>query len=112
VQIGKLDRRITIQRAATARGAAGGVVESWVDVCTCWAGWEPMPLRSGESFVADQRTAKQKCVFTIRFREGIDSKMTLLHDGQRYDIEDVEEVPRRRGLRLKSYAREVSPGGR
>jgi len=111
MKAGQLDRRILIQRPVHVRNEHGEQIEGWVDVATVWAKFER--ITGGEEFRAEQRTNRQQVRFTIRHRPGVEPTMTLVYDGERYEIEDVGEVGdgRRDGLVLNGYAREVRSGG-
>ena len=105
-----LDRRILIQRPVEIRNAAGESILGWVDVASVWAGFKRASGK--DEFKADQRSSVQQVVFTMRYRDGIDPKMTVVYDGERYEIEDVGEAGdgRRDGLMLTCHAREVVSG--
>lgn len=98
MRIGRLDRRITIQRRELATDSFGADVGAWVDVVTTWAGYEP--ISGAEQFAADQRYAAQLVRFTIRHRAGIEARMRVVYDGQVWDIQDVAERGRRSALLL------------
>ncbi|MFN0133424.1 MAG: phage head closure protein [Phycisphaerales bacterium] len=112
MKAGELDKRILIQRRVPVRNAHGEEIEGWVDVATVWAGFKR--VSGGEDFEAEQRTNKQQVQFKIRYRPGLDPTMTLVYDGERYQIEDVGEPEgsrRREALLLTGFAREVKSGG-
>lgn len=107
---GKLSRRVTLQVPVKVRDSFGQELENWQDVSPkVWANvtW----MSGGESFTADQRSARQSVEFEIRYRAGLAPKrVRVVHDGQIYDVEDVREIGRRRGLVLTAYAHEVVSG--
>lgn len=109
MRAGDLDRRITIQRAVTVQDSLGQPVSTWTDLVTVWAkvDWR----EGGESIEAgEQRSAKQAVLFTVRWMRLLDPQHRVLFEGRAYEIDDVQEVGRREGLILTSYAREVRPG--
>ena len=110
MKAGELDRRILIQRPVPVRNAHGEEITGWVDVASTWAKFER--VSGTEEFQAEQRSARQQVRFTIRYRSGIEPTMTVVYDGERYEIEDVGEAGegRRDGLVLTGYAREVKSG--
>jgi SPP1 family predicted phage head-tail adaptor len=110
MKAGELDRRILIQRPVKVRGSTGEELTGWVDVANPWAKFER--LSGGEEIRVEQRTNRQRVRFTIRYRSGIDAKMSVVYDGERYEIEDVGEAGegRRDGLMLEGYVREVVSG--
>lgn len=111
MKAGELDRRILIQRVVALRNDHGEIIMGWVDVATTWASFKRV---SGvEEQKAEQRSNRQQVQFTIRYRADIDPTMSVVYDGERYEIEDVGDAGdgRRDGLVLSGYAREVKSGG-
>ena len=89
VNPGELNKRIKIQRYARVKDADGYYAEDWVTVCEPWAKFS---RESG----AELREAKADFAeihvrFLIRYREGIDRKMTVLYRGSRYEIEYLND---------------------
>lgn len=111
MKAGELDRRILVQRRVAARNEHGEEVEGWVDIATVWAKFER--VSGTEEFKAEQRSNRQQVRFTIRYRPGLEPTMTVVYDGERYEVEDVGETGegRRDGLVLTAHAREVKSGG-
>jgi SPP1 family predicted phage head-tail adaptor len=73
---GELDTRITIQRRQSGRDSVGQPVETWTDVCTCWASVKfPTGL---ETIRAGAQTATTRASIRIRYRTGIDASMRML----------------------------------
>ena len=110
IRAGHLDRRILIQRPVVVRDEHGDELEGWVDVATVWAEFK----RTGgnEEFRAAQTSNVQTVTFRIRYRRGLDPKMSLVYEGRRYEILDVgeSEDARQEGIVLSCEAREISPG--
>lgn len=112
MKAGQLDKRILLQRPVVVRDEHGGEVTGWVDVATVWAHFKR--VKGDESVQAEQRTNRQDAEFTIRYRPGLDPEMTLVYDGERWEIDDVGEPEgsqRRELLLLTAHAREVTSGG-
>jgi SPP1 family predicted phage head-tail adaptor len=81
---GALRDKVTIQRKSTSRGAAGGEVNSWVDLAEVWAGIMPLSgreLASQRSIYAD---ATHKIL--IRYRDDVTPKMRVLFGTRQFDI--------------------------
>lgn len=96
---GILDRRITLQRFATAQDPTGDVIETWVDLAEVWAAVEP--LGGLERLQAAQLTASIDTRFTIRYRPDLTAALhRIRYDGKLYDIVAVIELGRREGLQL------------
>lgn len=105
MNIGALDRQITLQRFVSTQDAFGQQVGEWQDASPLI--WAEKKFRSGqETYDADQKQAVQKVDFKIRWRIGITSELRIVEtDGTIYQIDSVAEVGRRIGLTLTSYNR-------
>jgi SPP1 family predicted phage head-tail adaptor len=106
---GDMDRRITIQKATEAQDATGADVQTWADVLTTWAKFEPID-GGREPFVApgQQFAAFADSRFTIRYRTDVaisPKNYRVVHDGKTYDITGVRETRRRETLEIVGYAR-------
>ena len=109
MRTGELDRRITLRRPTKAQDSYGEPLITYADEATVWA--KVTPIAGGESYEGDQRTNKQRVEVLIRYRAGMEANAWLfVYDGETYEIEDVQEVGRREGLKLTAYAREVKSG--
>lgn len=109
---GELDRRITIRAKTTTPGMGGDEVVSFATVfATVWAKVEP--AGGGEGFEADQRTNRQRKLFTIRFLEGVGPEMKIGFEGYLWDIKSATESSRgrRHGLEIVAEQENPLPGG-
>lgn len=88
---GRLDRRITIQRATTAADGYGTPIETWEDVACTNAALQYAATGSGESQHDAVHLATTNVVFTIRWRPGILHTDRILYDEKYYDITRIEE---------------------
>lgn len=93
---GKLRHRIRIERLEDVRDSAGDVVQDangevareWVSLATVWAAIEPLSVR--EFIQSDAKQSQLIARITIRYREGMDGTLRLVHvrkdgDGTVYD---------------------------
>lgn len=96
--IGNLDRRIQIQTATAAQDEYGEAVETWATTYTVWA-WVRYKS-GGESVFSNKETATADCIFTIRYRTGINERLRIVYDSVNYDILHIAEVGRRKYLEL------------
>jgi SPP1 family predicted phage head-tail adaptor len=104
LQIGKLDRRITIQQLTKGVGEDyGEPTETWSDWVTVWANVYSGAGREFEQ--ARQVNAEIDTQFQIRWRPGILATMRILYDGRYYDIQRIQEVGRRDRLNIWTKAR-------
>lgn len=104
MNIGRLDRQLTLQQLTPAVQNDFGAPDpgTWVDVATVPARVEYKP--GTEQAQAQQLTATQRVLFTIRYRAGITADWQLVYEGRTYQITDVAEIGRRRGTLLTCYA--------
>ena len=102
MNIGGLDRRITIQKPTLSANAYGEREESWGTHVTCWAQIERKPA-AVEQNSGEQIVSVNKVVFNIRYSN--DSKDTkagyrISYDSKIYNILGVHEVGRNDRIRL------------
>jgi SPP1 family predicted phage head-tail adaptor len=107
--IGKLDRRITIQKRTLTKDVMGGNVETWADHASAWA--ERLDKSGKESAVADAGRSQAGIDWRIRFNpllRGLTgaSGYRVEYGGAFYDIHHVTEEGRRDGMILKTLATE------
>lgn len=101
---GRLDKRVTLQSATTARDGHGQPLETWSDIATVWAAIDP--IRGREYFAAQQFAAETTHKVTIRHRSGISPKNRVLFGSRVFRIESVIN-PHERGERLELMCVEV-----
>lgn len=107
--IGKLDRRITIEKRTLTKDTAGGIVETWAEEFKLWA--ERIDKTGRESVVANADRADAAIDWRIRFTpllRGLDgsSGYRVNYNGLRYNITHVAEEGRRDGMLLKTLSTE------
>ena len=101
--LGFLDRRVTIQVNAPTLDGAGQEVEVWSTVATVWM--RVKPQRGGERFQAHQVMGKAVTTFQARHRTDVSVLNRLVYDGKDWDIHDVREMGRKRGIEIDATAR-------
>lgn len=106
MNIGRLDRRITLQSLATDQSTDWNhPTQTWSDLATIWA--TKAPRRAAEPTEAKQVVALNVVDWYIRHRTDVDAKMRLVDaDGDIYDIVSVQEVGRKQGLKLTTELRD------
>lgn len=106
---GELDRRVRLERLIETRDPLQrAVTRNWVLLADIAAKVSVVSLKSdAEAVAAGQPAALQYRFFEIRYRQGISpsDQLRVVFAGQVFDIESVEELGRRIGLRLKATAR-------
>lgn len=101
IRAGKLDRTITIQRQTQAKDGPR-VVTAWTDIATVRA---EIVQQSASEFLTGYGEAETGTViFRIRYLGGITTADRILFDGTAYNIKEIAEIGRRRGLELRAVA--------
>jgi SPP1 family predicted phage head-tail adaptor len=99
VPLGGLRERVTIQRAAYARGANGEPLQSWEDVEEVWARVEP--LTSRELYLAAQAQVLASHRVTLRHRADVRATThRLAWNGRTLNLTGVRD-PEARGRWLE-----------
>lgn len=105
MNLGKLDHRLTLQRAAGPApddfNAAPAV--GFVAVAEVWAQVE-YP-QGNEATDAAQLQTVQQVRLRIRYRADVETTWRVLLDGKTYQLTAVAEIPRRVGLLLTAVRR-------
>lgn len=102
MNIGGLDRRITIQSPAAMANAYGENIVAWQTFATCWAQIERKPAAIEENS-GEQIVSVNKVVFNIRYSsttKATKSGYRINYDSKNYNILGVHEVGRQERIRL------------
>lgn len=84
MNIGKMNKRITIQEYVTSESDNGFETKTWQDVKTVWATVKPL---SGKEYFAAQATQSEIHIkFYIRYTSAITSEHRIKFDGKYYEI--------------------------
>lgn len=90
---GKLRHKMTLQEPVTTQDTTTGeMVTVWTDVAKVWASLEPLSVNSFVAAGAEQSEVTARV--TIRYREGVTSKMRLVYRSMYYDIKGVLADPK------------------
>jgi len=101
MNIGKLDRRVTLQTRGGAKDAYGQNIESWSEVATVWCDKIDVVRAASElDSAANQEVTKRVSRFIIRYRSDIDGTFRLLFEGNYYLISQIAEIGRREGIEI------------
>jgi len=104
MNIGRLDKRITIQQRTVTADDWNHSVVSYADIQTVWAS---VNFRSGrETQTAEQRVNVDRVFFTIRPNDNVSVTDRISYAGGFYDIESIETIGRGCGLRLITSKRD------
>lgn len=105
MNIGKLDRLITIQQD-TGSDSTGEHVPSWETYRQVWAGIKP---KSGsERYEAEMLTATNQVIFVIRYDSGVTEAMRISYESEIYDIIHIAEAGRRQYQELTAQKKDRS----
>jgi len=98
--IGELDRRITIYSHTDTQSATGEPIRSWSLIRTCWAFVE---LAGGsETIIGNTPTVRSDKTFTIRYSSVINENVRIEFEGQKYNIQHIEEIDRKRYMKISA----------
>ena len=103
---GKMDRRITLQRATVTYDALNNPVQTWATLATVWASKED--ISDSERVAAKEVGAEITTRFQIRYSTDVSDlnpKDRLTYNSDTYQIVGVKEIGRREGLEITSVAR-------
>ncbi|MBY2941410.1 phage head closure protein [Rhizobium leguminosarum] len=102
LNIGKMDRRITIERETETVKPSGSVVKTWVPVATVWA--EVLQQTASEFFTGYGEAETGTVIFRVRYRPGITSADRVTYDSTAYGLKEIKELGRREALELRGEA--------
>lgn len=88
--IGRLDKRVTLQRPGGSRDALGERATTWTDVATVYARIRPLSAREAE--VAGQRDSLESHVVEIRYSStvsAIDATWRIKYGARVFTIDGV-----------------------
>lgn len=104
MRAGKMDRRITIERATVVgKDDFNDDVLEWGPIATVWA--QARPNRGAERFTAAEVAGSAVMTFHIRYRDDVTVKDRILYDGKTWNIVDVREVGRHVVTEIDATAR-------
>lgn len=84
MDIGKLNKRITIQQQSSSYDAAGQLVEDWSTFATVWAN---IKFNSGsETIKSDAIASTVKASIRIRYKQGVSAGMRVAYKDAVYEI--------------------------
>lgn len=96
---GKLTRKIVIQRAQAAVDDYGTPVKAWAPTYTLRA--EVVERSTSEFMQAGGATDEALIVFRVRHVLEISNSDQVAFDGKTYQIKEITELGRRKGLELR-----------
>jgi len=102
MRAGKLDKTISIESLGLTVDDYGTETEGWTPVATVRA---QLMQASTEEFMRSAGSISETAVvFRIRFRDDLAPSDRVTHQGQAYDVKEINELGRREGLDLRCVA--------
>ncbi|AKI01433.1 phage head-tail adaptor, putative, SPP1 family [Hoeflea sp. IMCC20628] len=102
MRAGKLDRTITIERLAETISQTGAVSSAWTNIATVRA---EIVTQSATEFLNGFGEAEDgSIVFRIRHLSNISTADRVIYDATAYNVKEISEIGRRRGLELRTVA--------
>ena len=99
MRAGSLDRTITVQRGGEVQDDYGGVSLGWTTVATVRAAL--LESSTSEFMQAGGEQAERTVAFRIRWLADLRNADRVLFEGAAFDVLQVKEIGRRRGLELR-----------
>lgn len=100
LNIGNMDRRITIERETETVKPSGDVVKVWTPVAPpVWA--EVLQQTANEFFTGYGEAETGTVIFRVRYRPGITTADRVTYNGTAYGLKEVKELGRRDALELR-----------
>ena len=98
LNIGKMDRYITLRSVAVSVDAYGGRVEAFSDLASVWA---RITYKKGkEDFEGEKLTSVNNVIFTIRYRDDLSVENEIVYSSNTYKIENLTEFGRQEALQI------------
>ena len=90
--IGRMDQRITFQRATATPDGIGGLTQAWEAIAinaTVWAQVTPKPMKAREEMIEGRMTATQVTWLRIYSRTDLTEQDRVLWNGRVFNIRSV-----------------------
>lgn len=85
--MGKLDKRVTIEKKVSGRDAAGEPRDVWEKVKTIWAN---VRFERGSEFIRNNKnTAVTRASIRVRYREDVDEGMRIVYGKRILNIVNI-----------------------
>ena len=100
INIGFLDRRVTIQNQATSKDTDGFPLEAWSNLFTN----VPAAKHYGAGTEKENdgtNTPEQQVDYLLRYHASITTSCRVVEGGDVYEIHAIDELGRRQGMLLK-----------
>ena len=102
---GSLDRVIVVQRAQSTVDDLGQVLTTWSDIATLRAA--KIQATTTEYLRGAGLQGDGVVIFRTRWLDGLTVRDRVRCEGLAYDLKEIKELGRRKGLELRTVARAV-----
>ncbi len=99
LNIGNMDRRITIDRTTETVKPSGDVDKTWNTIAVVWA--EVLQQTANEFFTGYGEAETGTVIFRVRYRPGITTADRVTYNGQTYGLKEIKEIGRFEALELR-----------
>lgn len=99
MRAGKFDRRIELQRETQIVKPSGSVTKEWQTFATVRA--EIVQQSATEFLTGFGEAESNTIIFRVRYVADIATSDRVFFSGKPYDLKEIKEIGRRRGLELR-----------
>ncbi|WP_328591732.1 phage head closure protein [Pararhizobium mangrovi] len=99
MRAGKLDRTISLERQTETVADSGAISKTWTKIATVRA--EIVTASMHERLTGYGEAENGNVVFRIRYLAGLTTADRVTYDGKHFDLDEIVEIGRRRGLELR-----------
>lgn len=99
MRAGRLDRIITVQRYTEAVNDFGTPSFAWSNLTVMRA--QIIEMNTEEFIRAFGASDETLIIFRTRYHDGLTNADRILFDGREFNIKDMKEIGRRRGLEIR-----------
>lgn len=105
MKAGSLDRVITVQRAVESRDDLGQVTNTWSVIASLRAA--KIQATTTEYLREAGLQGDSVVIFRARWLDGLTVRDRILCEGVAYDVKELKELGRRKGLEIRTVARAI-----
>ncbi|QKJ91108.1 phage head closure protein [Agrobacterium pusense] len=99
INIGRMDRRVAIERQTEIVKPSGDVVKTWTTIAVVWA--EIIQQSATEFFTGYGEAETGSVIFRIRYLPGITTADRVTYNGSGYGLKEIKELGRYEALELR-----------
>lgn len=102
MRAGIMDRTIRVERSVETSDEYGGVTAGWGEAITVRA--QLIEQSTSDFMQGAGEEARRIAIFRARWISGLTNADRVVFEGLAYDVEQVKEIGRRRGVELRCRA--------